>query len=314
MSTGGEITIPERRRKGDERKVEGGGIVGLHVVMPGEPIVTESGFLRGHGTYVDEAVDQRLITSVCGVVERVNKLVCARPMRGRYVPEVGDVVVGRVAEVGQGRWRVDVGGRSDATLMLSAVNLPGGVQRKRTYEDELNMRSYLQESDVISAEVQAVGGDGVAQLHTRSARYGKLLQGTFLEVPPALVRRCKSHFFSCDFGVSFIFGTNGYVWVYPSTADSVVAAAASSPDAATAAAATALTPAAPVAVTAEVRARLARVRNCFLALSAHGVSIQPATILAAYQSSETAGVPAKEMLRPAISALLATKAREVSVI
>ena len=28
--------------------------------------------------------------------------------------------------------------------MLSAVNLPGGVQRRRTYEDELNMREFFE--------------------------------------------------------------------------------------------------------------------------------------------------------------------------
>jgi hypothetical protein len=43
--------------------------------------------------------------------------------------QVGDVVVGRVTEVAQKRWKMDVNGRQDAALMLSSVNLPGGVQR-----------------------------------------------------------------------------------------------------------------------------------------------------------------------------------------
>lgn len=42
--------------------------------------------------------------------------------------EVGDVVVGRITEVGQKRWKVDLNSRQDAVLMLSSVNLPGGVQ------------------------------------------------------------------------------------------------------------------------------------------------------------------------------------------
>ena len=46
----------------------------------------------------------------------------------RYTPEVGDLVIGRIVEVGSSRWKVDANARQDAVLMLSSVNLPGGVQ------------------------------------------------------------------------------------------------------------------------------------------------------------------------------------------
>ena len=36
-------------------------------------------------------------------------------------------------------------GRLDAVLQLSSVNLPGGELRRRSAEDELSMRKYLQE-------------------------------------------------------------------------------------------------------------------------------------------------------------------------
>ena len=45
-----------------------------------------------------------------------------------YSPEVGDLVVGRITEVQSRRWKVEVGSRQDAILMLASVNLPGGVQ------------------------------------------------------------------------------------------------------------------------------------------------------------------------------------------
>jgi exosome complex component RRP4 len=61
--------------------------------------------------------------------------------------DVGDVVVGRITEVGQSRWRVDVNGRQDAVLQLGAVNLPGGAARRRTLEDQLQMRSIFVEHD-----------------------------------------------------------------------------------------------------------------------------------------------------------------------
>jgi exosome complex component RRP4 len=36
------------------------------------------------------------------------------------------------------------------------------------------MRQYLQEGDLISAEVQSVFSDGSLSLHTRSLKYGKV--------------------------------------------------------------------------------------------------------------------------------------------
>ena len=74
------------------------------LVTPGEIITRETGFMRcvyfhhnetifvdahvivdnsasGHGTYSDG--DDKLIASVAGVVERVNKLICVRPFKTR---------------------------------------------------------------------------------------------------------------------------------------------------------------------------------------------------------------------------------------
>ncbi|XP_056170413.1 exosome complex component RRP4 homolog isoform X3 [Syzygium oleosum] len=89
---------------------------------------------------------------VCGVVERVNKLVYVCTLRAIYKPEVGDIIVGRVIEVAPKRWRLlDTNYSQDAVLMLSSINLPDGIQRRRTAEDELNMRSIFEENDVICA-------------------------------------------------------------------------------------------------------------------------------------------------------------------
>lgn len=44
----------------------------------------------------------------------------------RYIGEVGDVVIGRITEVGNKRWKVDANTVLDSALLLSCVNLPGG--------------------------------------------------------------------------------------------------------------------------------------------------------------------------------------------
>lgn len=43
------------------------------------------------------------------------------------------------------------------------------------------MRKYLQEGDLISAEVQSIYDDGSVSLHTRSLKYGKVRLKTSLK-------------------------------------------------------------------------------------------------------------------------------------
>ncbi|KXN87671.1 Exosome complex component rrp4 [Leucoagaricus sp. SymC.cos] len=183
---------------------------GSRLTCPGESLTSSQDYMRGHGTYVDS---EEVIASVAGTIERVNKLVTVRAIRSRYNPEVGDLVVGRVTEVQPRRWKVDANARQDAVLMLSSVNLPGGVQRRKLESDELQMRNFFEEGDLVVAEVQAFFADGAMSLHTRSLRYGKLRNGQLVIVPPILVRRLKSHFIALPCGVDLILGLNGYIWV-----------------------------------------------------------------------------------------------------
>lgn len=131
------------------------------------------GFMRGHGTYVQS---EKLVATVAGFVEPINKLISVKPLRTRYNGEIGDIVVGRVIEVqvSQKRWKIDTNSRLDSILLLSSINLPGGELRRKTSEDELMMKSFFQEGDLISAEVQSIFSDGALSLHTRSLKYGKL--------------------------------------------------------------------------------------------------------------------------------------------
>jgi exosome complex component RRP4 len=120
-----------------------------------------------------------------------------------YAGQVGDLVVGRIASVASARWLVQLGSGGGqqpqrlASLPLSGVHLPGGIQRVRTSQDARDMRAYLAPGDLVCAEVhkvQAGDGSGTLQLHTRNLeQFGKLENGVCVPVPPALVPRRKNH-------------------------------------------------------------------------------------------------------------------------
>ncbi|CAL1545414.1 unnamed protein product, partial [Lymnaea stagnalis] len=239
-----------------------------NIVTPGDIITADTGFMRGHGTYMEE---ECLHASVAGIVERVNKLVSVQPLKTRYNGEIGDVVIGRVIELGQKRWRVETHSRMDSILMLSSVNLPGGELRRRSEEDEKMMRHYLKEGDLISAEVQNVMSDGCLSLHTRSLKYGKLGQGTLVKVSPSLILRRKTHFHNLPVGASIILGNNGYIWIAPT--EHIEAGETGGYE-------TNLQP-----VSKADREVIARLRNCVLALADQRVLLFDTSILYTYEAS-----------------------------
>jgi exosome complex component RRP4 len=187
-------------------------LLGVQLVTPGEVITTDPSYMRGHGTYLDE--NNHLRSSIAGLVSKLNRLVLVKPLSTRrYVGDIGDVVIGRVLDIGNKRWRVDIRARQDSILQLSSIPLPGGIQRRKSEEDELMMRSFFSEGQILVAEVQTLFGDGALGIHTRNARYGKLLTGELIAVQPSLIKRSKSHFGITEWGVELIIGINGYIWI-----------------------------------------------------------------------------------------------------
>ncbi|XP_044180679.1 exosome complex component RRP4-like [Acropora millepora] len=289
-----DARLPKRRKK----IASSVGIDSKHIVSPGDVITEDTGYMRGHGTYID---GDKLIASVAGVVERVNKLICVRPFKTRYNGEVGDVVVGRITEVGQKRWKVETFSKLDSVLLLSSVNLPGGELRRRSAEDELMMRHFLAEGDLISAEVQSLYSDGSLSLHTRSLKYGKLREGTLVQVPPSLIKRCKTHFLNFPCGATVILGNNGYVWICPLEEEEPT-----------------LTDNQTDRITAEERPpqniqdtdreTIARLRNCVVTLADHGVTLFITSLQYAYDASLRHSV--KELLKPEIQEEIAEVVRQ----
>jgi exosome complex component RRP4 len=75
------------------------------VAIPGDAIADANDWMRGHGTFLAAAPGEPdseardVLASVAGVVQRLNRLVTVQALRSRYRPEVGDLIVARIAEV-----------------------------------------------------------------------------------------------------------------------------------------------------------------------------------------------------------------------
>lgn len=180
------------------------------VFLPGEEISETNGFIRGHGT---QARGESILSTYLGHLRIINKLVTVDPLCPlRYSPEVGDVVVGRVVGIYSKRWRIELNSRCETHLSLSAINLPGIVQRRKQDSDEISMRSFFDMDNLVVCEVQKVNKNGSAALHTRSEKYRRLSQGHLVVVPHFLLEPLKTRFLQLD-GVEAVVGANGFIWL-----------------------------------------------------------------------------------------------------
>ncbi|KAJ1921350.1 Exosome complex component rrp4 [Mycoemilia scoparia] len=263
------------------------------LVTPGYLITQDPEFMRGHGTFAE---DSAIYSSVSGVVERINKLISVRPFKQRYQGEIGDIIVGRITEVGSKRWKVDVNSRQDAVLLLSSINLPGGIQRRKSESDELQMRTFFSEGDLVFAEVQNYFNDGALSLHTRSIQYGKLRNGTIVKVFPKLVPRSRSHFHSLPCGVDVVMGVNGYIWVSKHVPQSTVEANAEE-----------IYSNKNEKISTQERETIARVCNCITLLDRLFIKITDTSVIYTYEAS--LGHAAKEILNHDIAADLADQVK-----
>ncbi|OQV17188.1 putative Exosome complex component RRP4 [Hypsibius exemplaris] len=314
------------------------------VFIPGDVVMDNAeGWMDGHGSYCSVLPDKRveMLASVAGVRQIFTRVVVINPLKSRYAGEIGDIVVGRIVQVGRKSWTVDVGAQRHAVLSLGAINLPSGELRRKTEEDIGFMRGYLKEGDLISAEVQKQSGDGHLLLHTRSLRYGRLVHGMLLHVQPKLTKRGKGHFVSYEtFGVHLIIGVNGAIWIAPTqrqlniplgldageqlrqaaeedypeeqemyvcmTAEEAGKFGAKADEQGYVVSATRST-ATPIA-TLEVRKCMARIRNCIEILNREQVPIHRETIRILYDASRK--YEPKELLQPAAAGEVFAAARQ----
>jgi len=187
---------------------------------------------------------------------------------------------------------IDIGAQLHASLVLSAIHLPGGVHRRRTEEDALEMRSFFKEGDLISAEIQSLKNDGGVQLQTRNLKYGKLINGIFVKVNNCLIKRTNKHFISLDkhIGIDIILGNNGFIWITNTKTkdemNKIMNFAKQYKD---------FTPFLSN-ISAQIRMNMCRIRNCLMILNKHFIQISYKTVMSVYTFSVKNDIKVKDML------------------
>ena len=126
-----------------------------------------------------------------------------------------------------------------------------------------------------------VHNDGGLSLHTRSLKYGKLSQGTLLQVSPSLIKRRKTHFHRLPCGAHVILGNNGYIWISPGSVSEEGTFGGFAQNLSV--------------VPKDERIVVARLRNTVLALASRGIALWDTSLSYGYDASD--GYQPEELLK-----------------
>ncbi|MEM0026770.1 MAG: exosome complex RNA-binding protein Rrp4 [Ignisphaera sp.] len=185
--------------------------------LPGDQIVLDKNVsVEGTGIGVslyklNESTYIVTTISLQDIEENEKKKIRIIPLKGRYMPKEGDIVIGIVYDVTLSSWLIDI--KSPYLATLNASDYIGKPFNPATD----NIRKYLDVGDVIIAKVAQFDRTRQPVLTVQDKGLGKVINGSLVEIEPSKIGRVigkKRSMLSmlmeqtkCD----FVVGVNGRV-------------------------------------------------------------------------------------------------------
>lgn len=175
------------------------------LVIPGQ-ILADEEYYSGRGTFKENG---KVCSSLLGRVSLRNKKIRVIPLKSKYVPKKGDVVIGKIKDVRFSMWDVDI--NSPYSGILPAFEVFGREKK------ELN-RVY-DVGDVLFLRVVEVDEIKKAKLGLKGRGMGKFRGGIIVDISPTKVPRLIGkkgsmiNMIKDKTKCKIVVGQNGLVWV-----------------------------------------------------------------------------------------------------
>ena len=175
------------------------------LVIPGQ-ILSDDEYYSGRGTFKENG---KICSSLLGRVSLRNKKIRVIPLKSKYVPKKGDVVIGKINDVRFSMWDVDI--NSPYSGILPAFEVFGREKK------ELNKVYDI--GDVLFLRVVDVDEVKKAKLGLKGRGMGKFKGGIIVDIAPTKVPRLIGkkgsmiNMIKDKTKCKIVVGQNGLVWV-----------------------------------------------------------------------------------------------------
>jgi len=147
------------------------------IVIPSQLLGDIKTMKAGRGTFVENG---KIYSEVLGILNINNKFINVVPLKGRYIPNEKDFVIGIVLEAMSSSWLVDINAAYPALLHVNEV--PWDVEFGET-------EKYLKTDDAVMAKVLQVDQEHHIQITLNDRNLYKIKCGHILDVEPSKVPR-----------------------------------------------------------------------------------------------------------------------------
>jgi exosome complex component RRP4 len=175
------------------------------LVIPGQVLADDECY-PGRGTFKE---DGKVCSSLMGLVSLRNKKIRVIPLKSKYVPKKGDVVIGKINDVRFSMWDVDI--NSPYSGILPAFEVFG--------RDKKELNKVFDVGDVLFLRVIDVDEVKKAKLGLKGRGMGKFKGGIIVDISPTKVPRLIGkkgsmiNMIKDKTNCKIVVGQNGLVWV-----------------------------------------------------------------------------------------------------
>ena len=156
----------------------------LHVekrqlVAPGE-IVAEGAYYAGENVYKE---NDRIFALRLGLLEVVGNRVHVVPIKGCYIPYIGDPVIGRIVDIGMSGWSVDINAPYPALLPASET-----FGHRQPFP-KADLTKMFDVGDLVLAKVIAFDRTRDPLITVKGPELGKATSGRIVKISPTKIPR-----------------------------------------------------------------------------------------------------------------------------
>jgi exosome complex component RRP4 len=187
------------------------------IVVPGDKLANGMDYLPAGGAFRD---GENIFSSVIGVLNNNGRVLKVIPLKSKYTPKPGDMVIAKVAEMTNSIWFVNIGGPNDG--IMSVRDVPEYVGQGDDLSQYYNYGEY-----VVGKVVEATRKNFNITLKapgTRRLSGGRLIKIDSAKVPRVIGKQGSMISLVKDkTGCRIMVGQNGLVWIQGSPDRELVA-------------------------------------------------------------------------------------------
>ncbi|MCF7872268.1 exosome complex protein Rrp4 [Candidatus Woesearchaeota archaeon] len=179
------------------------------VVVPGQIIAKGMDFLPSTGTY---RKGEDVIANRLGMLSVEGKVLKTVQISGRYIPQTGDTIIGKVEDILMSGWRFDINSPYSAVLPLKDASFDYIAKGA-------DLTKYFRLEDYAVAKITNVTSQNLVDITAKGPGLKRLRGGRIIKVSPHKVPRIigkKGSMVSMIKNVTdckIIVGQNGLVWL-----------------------------------------------------------------------------------------------------